>query len=154
MNKAIRATQAHFESASNRTPEYLSWHRLFKREFTKFLVSRGATTIKIGKPNHFDMSGFFTLGNKIWYFSISDLRWSKESMLLRTARSYTDYTGGMNQYVSMMVDGDNFIRQFNDLTIQEFEIVPMTHVIPKMAETSVGAIINTSVNAAPELKFS
>ena len=116
MNKAIRATQQHFESSSSRTPEYLVWHRLFKREFTKFLKSKGAVHIVIGKPNHFDMSGFFTLGNTVWYFRIEDIRWSKESMLIRTARSYEDFTGGMNQYVSMMIDGDNFARQFNEVT--------------------------------------
>jgi hypothetical protein len=101
MKKAIEATQAEFESASCRTPEYLSWHRLFKREFTKFLTEKGATLVQIGKPNHFDMSGFFTLGTQIWYFSISDLRWSKDQMLLRTAKHYKDYTGGNNQYVPL-----------------------------------------------------
>ncbi len=116
MNKAIRSTKQHFESSSGRTPEYLSWHRLFKREFTQFLTSKGASAIQIGKTNHFDMSGFFTLGNTIWYFSISDIRWSKDAMLLRTAKHYQDYTGGRNQFVSMMIDGDNFINQFNDIT--------------------------------------
>jgi hypothetical protein len=129
MNKAIRATQQHFESSCNRTPEYLSWHRLFKREFTKFLTDKGAFCITIGKPNHFDMSGFFTLGNVIWYFSISDIRWSKEAMLLRTAQHYKDYTGGMNQYVSMMVDGNNFISQFNDIVNRnpKGELQPIHH---------------------------
>ena len=115
MNKAIRATQQHFKSSSSRTPDYLAWHRLFKQEFTKFLTTKGASNIVIGKPNHFDMSGFFTLGNTIWYFRIEDVRWSKDLMLLRTTKHYKDYTGGMNQYVSMMTDGDNFIQQFNML---------------------------------------
>ena len=101
MKKAITATQKHFESSSNRTPEYLAWHRLFKREFTKFLQSRTATLIEIGKPNHFDMSGFFTIGNQAWYFRIEDVRWSKRHMLIRKAKDYKDYTGGTNHYASL-----------------------------------------------------
>lgn len=103
MKKAIKATQAEFESSSGRTPEYLAWHRLFKREFTKFLESKGMTGIDIHKPNHFDMSGFFKDGSKdqIWYFSISDLRGFKDQMLIRTADHYKDFTGGRNQYIPL-----------------------------------------------------
>jgi hypothetical protein len=101
MKKAIEATQAEFESSSSKTPEYLAWHKLFKKEFTKFLTNKGASNIVIGKPNHFDMSGFFTLGNTIWYFSISDLRGFKDTMLIRTAKHYQDYTGGTNQYLPL-----------------------------------------------------
>ena len=97
MKKALLATQCHFETSCGRTPEYLSWHRLFKREFTKLLQSKGARSIAIGKPNHFDMTGFFLVDNQVWYFSVSDLRWFKEAMLIRTARDFRDYTGGPNQ---------------------------------------------------------
>ena len=101
MNKALQSTHQEFESSSSRTPEYLAWHRLFKREFTKFLTAKEATNIVIGSPNHFDISGFFMLGNAIWYFRIEDLRWSKAQMLIRTAEHYKDYTGGMNQYIPL-----------------------------------------------------
>lgn len=116
MIRALERTQDYFESASYRTPEYLSWHRLFKREFTKFLVGVGATQIEIGKPNHFDMSGFFTVNGQIWYFSISDLRWSKDSMLIRTAKSYKDYTGGVNQYVPLNRGEHYFMSKFGSIT--------------------------------------
>ena len=121
MNKAIRATQAHFESSTGKTPEYQAWHRLFKREFTALLTQLGATSIQIGKMNHFDMSGFFTIQNQIWYFRIEDVRWSKDKMLIRTAQSFKDYTGGHNQYVSMMIDGDNFRNQLTDIIHPAFE---------------------------------
>jgi hypothetical protein len=92
--------QTTFESSSSRTPEYLAWHRSFKKAFTKFLNNHGATEIQINKPNHFNMSGFFkSRHGEIWYFSISDIRWSKESMLIRTANSFKDYTGGRNQFI-------------------------------------------------------
>lgn len=103
MKKAIQATKQNFESSCGKTPEYLAWHRLFKKEFTKFLESKGMTGIDIKKPNHFDMSGFFKDGAKdqIWYFSISDLRGFKDTMLIRTADHYKDYSGGRNQFAPL-----------------------------------------------------
>jgi len=101
MNKALQSTKQEFQSSCVKTPEYLSWHRLFKKEFSKFLITLGATTAKIGKPNHFDMSGFFTINGQDWYFRIEDVRWSKETMLLRTVKSYADYTGWRNHSVPL-----------------------------------------------------
>lgn len=115
MIKALEATQAEFESSSGKTPEYLAWHRTFKREFTKFLQERGASSIMIGKPNHFDMSGFFTMGIQLWYFSISDLRGFKDNMLVRTAKHYKDFTGGTNQYIALNQGQTNFKLQFHML---------------------------------------
>ena len=112
MKRAISETQREFESSSSRTPEYLSWHRLFKREFTKFLTEHGATLVQIGKPNHFDMSGFFTWKGQAWYFSVSDIRWSKESMLVRTAQHYKDYTGGQNHFVPLNQGAETFQLEF------------------------------------------
>jgi len=69
MEKAIQETKQEFISSSHRTKQYLAWHRLFKREFTKFLQTElGATRIKILRPNHFDMSGFFEVSGQVWYF--------------------------------------------------------------------------------------
>jgi hypothetical protein len=102
MKKAIQALQQEFESSCSRTPEYLAWHRLFKREFTALLQSLGCQEIAIGKPNHFDMSGFFrTKDGQAWWFRIEDLRWSKDNMLVRTAQDFRDYTGGRNQYARL-----------------------------------------------------
>jgi hypothetical protein len=109
MNKALALTQQYFESSSGKTPQYLSWHRTFKRAFTQFLLNLGASKIEIRNPNHFDMSGFFTVNEQIWYFSISDLRFFKDSMLVRTAKDYRDFTGGTNQYVAM-TQGEDFFK--------------------------------------------
>jgi len=110
MKKAIAMTKQEFESSCHRTPEYLAWHKLFKREMTAYLKSLGAETVEIFSPNHFDMSGFF-LKNQQWvYFSLSDLRWSKDDMLVRTAKNNKDYTGGTNNFVSLQ-DFDTFDRQ-------------------------------------------
>lgn len=115
MKKALTKTGGEFESSSGRTPEYLEWHRLFKREFTKFLKDEGITEISIGKPNHFDMYGFFTdQRGQPWYFSVGDIRWSKDNMMVRTARDYKDFTGGRNQYVSL-ANVEKFTEQFHTL---------------------------------------
>ena len=116
MIKSLQATQEHFESSSSRTPEYLAWHRLFKREFKKYLTEKfNAVNIEIGKPNHFDISGFFTVNNQIWWFRIEDIRWSKDNMLIRTAQHYKDYTGGINRFVSLNQDIIDFDRQFRNV---------------------------------------
>lgn len=110
MKKALAATNQTFESSSSRTPEYLTWHKLFKREFTALLTNLGMTGIEIGHPNHFDMSGFFTnpSRNQIWYFRIEDVRWSKDKMLIRTAKGYKDFCGGHNQYIDLHGNASDF----------------------------------------------
>jgi hypothetical protein len=121
MNKALFATKQHFESSSSKTPEYLAWHRLFKKEFTLLLKNLGAIKIEIGKPNHFDMSGFFQMGTgQIWYFSISDIRWSKDSMLIRAAESFKDYKGGYNQYIALSVGGNIFASDLNNIISKSY----------------------------------
>lgn len=135
MKKALAATAQEFESSTGKTPEYLAWHRLFKREFTKFLESRGMTGIDIRKPNHFDMSGFFKDGAKdqIWYFSISDLRGFKDSMLLRTAAHYKDFTGGTNQYASLTKGEDFFGVAFDNIVGKPQSIPQHPHVAKTIA---------------------
>ena len=101
MKKSFELIKQEFESSSMKTPQYLAFHRTFKREFTKLLQSLGAENVEVKKANHFDVFGFFTIANQIWYFSIGDLRWDKNTMLIRTAKNYVDYTGGSNQTVSL-----------------------------------------------------
>lgn len=101
MKKSFDLIKEQFISSCTRTKQYLDFHRTFKREFKAYLKELGITEIEISKPNHFDISGFFKINNQIWYFSIDDLRWSKDNMLIRTAKDFKDYTGGTNQYVSL-----------------------------------------------------
>ena len=109
MNKIITELNQEFQSSCCKTQQYLSYHRMFKREFKK-LLSPYCDEIEISKPNHFDISGFFRLkDNRIFYISISDLRWSKDSMLVRTAKDFKDYSGGSNRFVKL---NDDFERNF------------------------------------------
>lgn len=100
MNDTITIFQTtDFESSSMQTPRYKAWHKLLKKELTKMFKDLGCTDVKISKPNHFDLSGFVTAeSGSIYYFSISDFRDRKKTFLFRSANSYKDYSGGMNQW--------------------------------------------------------
>lgn len=105
MKKSLALLRKGFESSSGTTPEFLTFVRTFKNEFTKLLQAKGCTNIEIGK-GHFYVSGFCTSPTgQPYYFSISDVRMFSEgngiwgSLLYRTAKDYKDYTGGYNQYV-------------------------------------------------------
>lgn len=91
-----------FESSSRYTDQFKHFYNLFNREMRAFLKSVGATKIDIYRI-HFGASGFFTLGNQVWYFSLGDVRWDK-SFLIRTAKDYKDYTGGSNSFLP--IDGE------------------------------------------------
>lgn len=90
---------SHFGSGSHNSPEFNEFFELFKRSFVYELKKINAKEIVFSK-GHFYLSGFFKLGEQCYYFSISDVRhWVDVRILVRTATSYTDYTGGSNNYV-------------------------------------------------------
>ena len=104
MKKSLYLLSFNFVSSSQRTPQYLEFHRTFKREL-KALLNPYCVKIEIGKPNHFDIWGFFQLkDNRIFYFSLSDLRWSKDNILIRTAKDFKDYGGGSNNFINLNND--------------------------------------------------
>ena len=108
MNKSIRLLKRGFQSSSQTTQEFLNFVRTFRSEFTKELLSIGATDIQIGK-GHFYVSGFFTVDGQAWYFSLSDVRGMEYclnqscmgKLLYRTAKNYKDFTGGQNRYATI-----------------------------------------------------
>ena len=60
---------------------------------------------------HYYISGFFTVGEQAYYFSISDVRYfPEEKMLVRTAKHYKDFTGGANNYIKI---GVGMFKNFN-----------------------------------------
>ena len=93
-----------FVSSSVTTPEFKMFFRTFKKEFTKELESVGAHNITFSRE-HFYVSGFFTSASgQIYYFSLSDvrdMRFGELTLMYRTAESYKDFTGGMNQWVNI-----------------------------------------------------
>lgn len=108
MRNSIALLRKGFESSSTTTKEFMDFFGTFKREFTKELLSQGATNIVFSR-GHFHVSGFCTINNQAWYFSLSDVRGMEYclnqscmgKLLYRTAKDYKDYTGGSNRYATI-----------------------------------------------------
>jgi hypothetical protein len=93
--------ESHFDSGTVNSQQFHDFFDLFKRSFTRELKSIGATKIELSK-GHFYISGFFSVNEQAYYFSIDDVRHcfyrDYPKMLVRTAKDYKDYTGGSNNY--------------------------------------------------------
>ena len=111
MKETLKLLLRGFKSSPRITPEFLKFVRTFRNEFTKELQSIGATNIQIEK-GHFYVSGFFTVDLQIYYFSLPDVRGmeygmrnnpdsSMNKLMYRTAKDYTDYTGGQNRFAKI-----------------------------------------------------
>jgi hypothetical protein len=109
MERIKKLLQRGFESSSVKTPAFRTFARLFKNDFTKELQSINAT-LEVYSVGHFYVSGFFKVGEQLFYFSISDVRNYAEhghwgSVLVRTARHTKDFSGGTNTYTDGMSTG-------------------------------------------------
>jgi hypothetical protein len=101
MNKTVSLLREDIQSSSTPTPEFKTFVRTFKKEFKQELETIGATN-PVFTVGHFEISGFYTLKEQAYYFSLSDIRFFKEEkLLIRTAKGYKDYTGGSNRYVTL-----------------------------------------------------
>lgn len=90
---------------------------LFTREFKSMIISE---LNKVGgidykqMNGHYYISGFFTLNNQPYYISISDVRYfTIDNILIRTAKDYKDYTGGINNYIP--IETDMFLNYFKKI---------------------------------------
>lgn len=92
-----------FESSSTKTQQFLEFAKDLK-SYIKSVLPRGYS-IAAFSIGHFYVSGFIkNPDGKFIYFSISDVRGSEDwykNLLLRTATSTKDFTGGRNQYASL-----------------------------------------------------
>ena len=101
-----------FQSSSVKTPEFKS----FSNDFIKDLKSlaQGYEFVNVNK-GHFYVSGFIKKDDKYAYFSISDVRYFKNEwynhIMIRTAKSDKDYTGGNNNYTNL----ENFNKKIDSL---------------------------------------
>ena len=60
------------------------------------IVFPEATDIKLSK-NYYYCSGWFNVGEQVYYISSGDVRWNS-SIMYRTAKDRKDYTGGINMW--------------------------------------------------------
>lgn len=105
MKQTLALLKKGFESSSFKTPEFLAFARTFKKELSAILKAKGCTNL-VFSNGHFYISGFLTApSGQIYYFSLSDVRGMEyvetPILMYRTAASYSDYTGGSNQWVNI-----------------------------------------------------
>lgn len=84
---------------SDLSSEFKSFFRKEKNRLKKILEARGCTKIELDYGFYY-FSGFFTApSGQIYYLSCSDVRhFGYNKLLIRTAKHYKDWTGGMNQF--------------------------------------------------------
>ena len=89
-------------SGSDLGQDFKEFFRKEKRRLTEHFKAKGCTKIEMSYGFYY-FSGFFTApSGQVYYFSCSDVRhWGYDKLLIRTAKNYTDYTGGSNQYVGI-----------------------------------------------------
>lgn len=76
------------------------------RKLNALLKKLGFVNVKTSQGYHY-ASGFATnpYTGGIFYFSVDDVRWSCERpLLMRSATSYNDYSGGINRYPISTID--------------------------------------------------
>ena len=93
-----------FSSGGYTGEDYKKFERLYINYLKSLLKENGWELVKVNK-NHYEFSAFFLCSNKHIYFSISDVRfWNNNwynKILIRTAKSDTDYRGGQNLYTNL-----------------------------------------------------
>lgn len=84
--------------------DYKSFQRKYKNFIKKVCEENNMELVKFN-PNHYEFSAFVKKDDKFVYISISDVRYFKNAwynrILVRTAKSEKDYTGGFNNYTSL-----------------------------------------------------
>jgi hypothetical protein len=83
-------------------------YKQFERKYINYLKSmckeNGWKLVNVGK-NHYEFSAFLLCEYKYIYLSISDVRFFNNewynNILIRTAQSETDYSGGSNHYSTL-----------------------------------------------------
>jgi len=88
-------------SGSDLGQDFKLFFRREKRRLTGIFKEKQCTDIQMNYGFYY-FSGFFTSPNgQVYYFSCSDVRhYPYDTILIRTAKDYNDYTGGINNFVS------------------------------------------------------
>ena len=92
-----------FESSTRETEQFKNFALMFRKELVAELKKNVGIKEFTFSRGHFYVSGFFrTLKDKVYYFSISDVRHFKiETMLIRTAKDFNDFSGGGNNWITL-----------------------------------------------------
>ncbi len=106
-------TDWEFSSGGTTGKDFKIFAMKFKSHIMKNLPK--GTILRYFNSGHYYVSGFVQKGNKFVYFSIPDVRFSNNewmsNILIRTAESLRDFTGGVNSYTTL----HDFKSRVNDL---------------------------------------
>ena len=93
--------------------DFKKFCREFKSFINKEIKKVGGTNYKQNN-GHYYISGFFTVGDKIYYISLDDIRsgYFHCSLLIRTAKNYQDFTGGRNHFLEIQDNLFNGLPEF------------------------------------------
>lgn len=102
-----------FESSFGLVQEFANFAKDFKKAIKRELPE-GYELVSFNR-GHFYVSGFIKgLDNKYVYFSTSDVRYFKDgwynNILIRTAKSDKDFTGGNNMFTTFENLKDNIVK--------------------------------------------
>jgi hypothetical protein len=98
-------------SGSDLSQEFKTWFRKEKNRITKILTSRGCTQIELNYGFYYFYGFFTSASGQVYYISCSDVRhFAVDKLLIRTAKDYTDFSGGINQYLGI---SDDDLMNFN-----------------------------------------
>lgn len=85
---------------------FKEFFRKEKNRITKYLKQKGCTNIQMSCQFHYFYGFFTSASGQIYYFNCSDVRrFGYHQLMYRTAKSYTDWTGGYNCFTSTSADG-------------------------------------------------
>ena len=83
-------------------------YKEFERKYISYLKSfckENGWKFVVANKNHYEFSAFLEVDYNFIYFSISDVRFFQNewynNILIRTAKSDRDYTGGANHYTDL-----------------------------------------------------
>ncbi len=93
-----------FSSGTRIGDDFKKFSTEYRKTLKKALADTGITIANYSR-GHYDISGFLEKDGKYVYFSVSDVRYYPAgwytNILIRTATSLHDYTGGRNNYTTL-----------------------------------------------------
>ena len=104
MNELRKYLNYEFSTGGITGEDYKEFERKYIKYLKKVAKENNWEVVKASK-NHYCFTAFFKRNDKFVYFSISDVRFFVNdwfyNILIRTAKSETDYTGGQNYYTTL-----------------------------------------------------
>ena len=85
---------------SGQSPEFLKFYNKEKKRLSNLFTQKGCKNFEMYAGFNFFSAFFTSPSGQVYYIHFEDYRWNKyDELLIRTAKNYTDYSGGSNQYV-------------------------------------------------------